>query len=155
MNMRNALIFSILMNIGLFGLVFYVKHNITQQAQTAVKAKQEKAAEQVRQAGEIFVNNNLLWEIYVEIMESSDKSLTNVTRIAKSKRIPNRKDELAFLAIDATSVDGQKARRIGWEKYNMLVVFDAKDNVAKIDVNDLLGKAAPVAAPAEGEDEAE
>lgn len=155
MNMRNGLIFSILMNIGLFALVFYVKSNITQQAKDAVKAKQEKAAEQVRQAGEIFVNNNLLWELYVEIMESSDKSIGNVTKLAKAKRIPGRKDEAAFLTISATSVNGNKARRIGWEKYSLTVIFDSKDNVAKIDANDLLGKAAPVSAAVEDEESEE
>lgn len=153
MNMRGGLILSILMNIGLFVLVFYVKHNITQQAQDAVKKKQTIAAEQVRQAGEIFVNNNLLWELYVEINQSPDKSIAGVTKLAKSKRIPNREDEKAFLAIDATSVDGQKARRIGWEKYSMMVIFNAKDQVESINVDDLLGKAAPVTAAVDAEDE--
>jgi hypothetical protein len=146
MNAKNGLILSIMMNIGLLVLVFYVKHNITQQAKEAVKAKQTIAAEQVRQAGEIYVNNNLLWETYIEINKSADKSIAGVTRIVKAKRIPGREAEKAFLLLEATSVDGQKARRIGWEKYSMTAVFNDKDQLADIDVDDLLGKAAPVAA---------
>lgn len=145
MNAKNGLIFSLLMNVGLLVLVFYVKHNITQQAKDAVKAKQTIAAEQVRQAGEIYVNNNLLWETYVEIYKSEDKSIAGITRIVKAKRIPGREAEKAFLLLEATSVNGNKARRIGWEKYSMTAVFNEKDQLLDINVDDLLGKASPVA----------
>lgn len=148
MNLKTGLIASILMNIALLSLVFYVKHNITEQAKDAVKGKQEKFAEQSRQVGEIFDNNNLLWELVFDIQNSPDKSIANVITLAKDKRLKNRENEKAMLLIEATTLKGQKARRIGWEKYSFMTTFDAKDNLVAINVDDLLGRAAPVSATA-------
>ncbi|HSQ41507.1 MAG TPA: hypothetical protein VLM37_04420 [Fibrobacteraceae bacterium] len=146
MNLKTGLLASILMNVLLVSLVFYVKHNITEQAQEAVKKKQEIAASQVKQAGEIFKNNNVLWDLVVSIYNLNDKSLTEITKLAKAARLPDRADEKAFLTITATSVDGAKARRIGWEKYSILLTFNAKDKLASLNVDDLLGKATPITA---------
>ena len=140
MDLKKALWISIVINIGLLVMIFVVKHNITAQAQDAVKKKQEIAAEDVRQAGEIFTNNNVLWELVMEIQNGSDKSLANVTRLAKAKRLPGRKDEKAFLIFETTKVNGQNARRIGWEKYSIVATFDDKENLAQLNVDDLLGK---------------
>lgn len=139
MNMKNGLIFSVLFNLGLIALIFYVKSNATSQAQEFVKSFQEKANSQLKQAAEIKANNDVLWEMVMEIMES-DGSLASVTRIAKTKRLPNRENEEAFLAISATTVDGLKARHIGWEKYSVTATFDKKDQLVKLNVDDLLGR---------------
>ena len=140
MDAKKGLLASLVLNMMLLFLVFYVKHNVTAQAQEAVKKKQEAANEMVRQAGEIFVNNNVLWDLVINIQKSPDKSVAGITKLAKAARLPNRKDEAAFLVFQPTSVGGKKARLIGWDKYNFTVVFDDKDNMADINVDDLLGK---------------
>jgi len=144
MSLKQGLIASIIINVMLMVLIFYVKKDAHQQAKDYVKPIVENANSQLNQAREIQINNSLLWELIMEIQESPDKSLAAVTKMAKDKRIPEQKDEKAFLAIDATTIDGHKARRIGWEKYSFIVIFDEKDNVAKLNVDDLLGKATPV-----------
>ncbi|NLB62673.1 MAG: hypothetical protein GX801_01020 [Fibrobacter sp.] len=140
MNQRNILILSVVLNVLFIGLLFYVKKDAHSQAQKHVSKVMENVNHQLKQAGEINVNNNVLWELVIDIKDAKDKSLTNVTRLAKSKRLPNRENEEAFLAVDAASVEGKKARRIGWGKYNIVVTFNDRDIVESIDIDDLLGK---------------
>lgn len=140
MNQRNILILSLVLNVLFIGLLFYVKKDAHSQAQKHVTKVMENVNNQLRQVSEINSNNNVLWELVIDIKDAKDQSISNVTRLAKSKRLPNRAAEEAFLAVDAASVEGKKARRIGWGKYYIVVTFDAKDNVSSIDVDDLLGK---------------
>jgi hypothetical protein len=146
MNLKNGLILSILFNIGLIALIVFVKKDAHAQAQDFVKSAMERSNSQLRQAAEIQKNNIVLWELVLQIMEAEDKSIANVTRLAKAMRLPDRENEKAYLTVDATSLEGNKARRIGWEKYNILVTFDDKNQVLDINADDLLGKAAPVTA---------
>lgn len=140
MNLRNGLIISIVINVFLVALVFYVKKDAHQQAKDYVKPVLEQAKKFADQQNELRDNNAVLWDLYVQYMNQGTHDLSTLTKLAKEMRLPGKKDEAAFLSISAGTVEGQKTRVIGWEKRSMTFVFDAKDQFVAVNASDILEK---------------
>ncbi|GEM_PF-3365009 len=143
MNMKTGLILSIVINIILAVLIGYVKKDAHQQAKDYVKPILENAKLYVNQENEIRDNNAVIWDMTIQFINEPSKDLTTLTRIAKAVRLPGKENEAAFLKIEATSVEGKKARKIGWEKRSITFVFDEKDQLVQIDAKDILNQLDP------------
>ncbi len=143
MNMRNALIASIVLNIMLVALIFMVKKNATDQAQTYVKKVNSAAVKVVGDLKDKYENNTLLWSMALELQSGSDQSKAAVKRLANSKKLPrcNGKacdGDQARLAVDISNVAGKKSAKVGWGGYSFLVKYDDADKFIGIDASGML-----------------
>jgi len=172
MNQKNLLIASVVLNVLLIALVFFVKQNATGQAQEIAKKAQERASYQIGQARDNIDNNNVLWSLIDSTWKSQDKSVAAVKRIAGALKLPRcggkacaGSEDEARLKVDgpSPSVDNPKERilRIGWGstknsiKYAFSIVYNDKDRFVTIDASDLLGKTLEVAEESEAEESEE
>lgn len=149
MNIKNVMVASLVLNLMLVGLIFMVKGNAADQAQEYVKSKVEPMKEQVRQAGDIYENNKVLWSMVTTLLTSPDQSKAAVKRLADSqKRVrcngkPCEGDE-ARLAVEISNATGKKFAKVGWGLYSFTVNYDDKDKFVGINLDDLLDKSAVV-----------
>jgi len=151
MNMRNIMIASLVLNLMLAGLVFMVKKNATDQAQTYVKKVNSAAVKVVGDLKDKYENNTLLWSIAAEIQTSSDKSKAAVKRLVDSKRLPrcNGKPcdgDQARLSTEISNAAGKKSVKVGWGGYNFVVKYSDADVFTGIDYQGML-ETAPAAEP--------
>lgn len=151
MNMRNIMIASLILNVMLIALVFMVKKNATDQAQTYVKKVNTAAVKVVGDLKDKYENNTVMWSMIVELQNSPDKSKAAVKRLADSKKLPrcNGKacegDE-ARVSAAISNVAGKKNVKVGWGGYHFVVNYDDKDSFTGIDTQGLL-ETAPIAEP--------
>jgi hypothetical protein len=164
MNQKNLLIISVIANVFLIVLVFFVKKNATSQAQEFVKPKLEKAAYQIAQVKDITDNNNLLWTLIDSTWKSPDKSKAFVKKLAEMQRVPRcngkacagTEDEAKLRAVIADKAT-DRSITVGWGsgkdniKYSFKVIYNDKGNFATIDASDLLGKSSAQGAEESGE----
>jgi len=153
MNQKNLFIVSLIANVFLIVLIFYVKKNATAQAQEFVKPIQEKARYQIAQVKDITDNNNLLWSLIDSTWKSTDKSKAFVKKLAETQKVPRcagkacagTEDEAKLRAVIADKAT-DRSITIGWGsgkdniKYSFKVIYDDKGKFLTIDANDLLGK---------------
>jgi len=153
MNQKNILIVSIIANVFLIVLIFYVKKNATAQAQEFVKPRLEKASYQIAQVKDITDNNNLLWSLIDSTWKNPDKSKAFVKKLAETQKVPRcggkacagTEDEAKLRAVISDKAT-DRSITVGWGsgkdniKYSFKVIYDDKGNFVTIDANDLLGK---------------
>jgi len=171
MNQRNLLIASVVLNVLLIALVFFVKQNAIGQAQEIATKAQERASYQIGQARDNIDNNNVLWSLIDSTWKSQDRSVAAVKRMANALKLPRcggkacaGSEDEARLKVDgpAPAADDPKKRilRVGWGssrtsiKYAFNIVYGEKERFLTIDASDLLGKTTGDSAEeAEGEAE--
>jgi len=164
MNQKNLMIISIIANVFLIVLIFYVKKNATAQAQEFVKPIQEKARYQIAQVRDITDNNNLLWTLIDNTWKSPDKSKAFVKKLAETQKVPRcsgkpcagTEDEAKLRAVISDKT-ADRSITVGWGsgkdniKYSFKVIYDEKGNFTTIDANDLLGKSSSQGTEESGE----
>jgi len=164
MNKKNLFIVSLIANIGLIVLIFFVKKNATTQAQEFVKPILEKTKYQIAQVKDITENNNLLWTLIDSTWKSPDKSKAFVKKLAETQKVPRcggkdctgSEDEAKLRAVIADKAT-DRSITIGWGsgkdniKYSFKVFYDDKGKFVTIDANDLLGKTSSRGAEESGE----
>jgi len=153
MNQKNLFIVSLVANVFLIALIFYVKKNATDQAQEHVKKTLEKSSFQIAQVKENVENNNLLWTLIDSTWKSPDKSKAFVKKLAETQKVPRcgskacagTEDEAKLRAVIADKAT-DRSITVGWGsgkdniKYSFKVIYDDKGKFVTIDANDLLGK---------------
>lgn len=142
MSLKNGLIMSIVLNVLFVVLMFHIKNNAHNQAKDFVQRSVEPMRDELRQVGVVYANNQLLWELLVKVLDS-DRTLRTATQLAKEVRLPNREGEKAFLKIEPFNANGQKGRRIGWEKYTIDLIFDDNDRLVSYSIEDIMDRGSP------------
>ncbi|MCL2284233.1 MAG: hypothetical protein FWC26_13030 [Fibromonadales bacterium] len=168
MNKKNLFIISVALNVGLIGLIFFVKSDAKSQAQETVTKQCVPMQEAAKQCNDIVQNNNVLWSLIDTTWKSPDQSKAFVKKLADSHKVPRcsgkacaGSEEEARLKTIISDNEQDRSIKVGWGsgkdkiKYAFKVYYTkdkktGKETFVTIDANDLIGKA-----PDQGSEEPE